>query len=273
MRIANNKFDTNIRFYTHNVRYATTSPTRGEKLWKDRKQYVVNSILFNVDVAPLAFVCLQEVLYPQLQDILKALGDEWTYIGVARDDGKKSGEFNPILYKHAVWKLLDHSTTWLSATPNVPSKGWDGGSYRILNWGLFQAKHNSTVAINVFNTHLDNEGVVARREGAKIIIKHYKEKAILHPLVLTGDFNSPPEDEAYKIVHNSLTDSYLSVEKPLRYGHFFTYTGFNSDEPKTRIDFIWTSSKVKVKRSGVLHSDFDATIFSDHRPVVSDVTI
>ena len=48
--------------------------------------------------------------------------DTGTYIGVGRDDGKKAGEYSPILYRSAVWKVEAWKTVWLSETPDKPGK-------------------------------------------------------------------------------------------------------------------------------------------------------
>ena len=95
-----------IRVLTHNIRYATTAPFKGEELWTVRRQRLVNALRFNTAQNPEAFICCQEVLHEQLQDLLGALnshGDRWEHVGVGRDDGKEAGEYSPIFYRPAVW--------------------------------------------------------------------------------------------------------------------------------------------------------------------------
>jgi hypothetical protein len=133
-----------LRILTHNIRYATSSPFKGELPWDDRKQPLLNELLFNTRNQD-AFICLQEVLHNQLVDVLSGLNQhsstvpkrasetqQWEYIGVGRDDGHKAGEYSPIFYQPSVWQLRHWENVWLSKTPNKPSKGWDAASIRIL---------------------------------------------------------------------------------------------------------------------------------------------
>lgn len=133
-----------LRILTHNIRYATKSPFKGELRWDDRKQSLLNELRFNTRHQD-AFICLQEVLHNQLVDVLSGLnqqsppssnptptGQQWTYIGVGRDDGHEAGEYSAILYKPSVWQLKHWDSVWLSETPDKPSKGWDAASIRIL---------------------------------------------------------------------------------------------------------------------------------------------
>ena len=87
-----------------------------------------------------SFICMQEVLHNQLYDILGSLnnvressfkteagrslpeGPLWSYIGVAREDGRTKGEYSPILYSTQLFNLLHFENTWLSPTPDKPSK-------------------------------------------------------------------------------------------------------------------------------------------------------
>jgi len=66
--------DLPLRVLSHNIRYATTSPFEGEKPWTDRKASLINELKFNTVYNNEAFICLQEVLNPQLGDILSGLG-------------------------------------------------------------------------------------------------------------------------------------------------------------------------------------------------------
>lgn len=191
-----------VRVLTHNIRYATSSPGKNEKPWKDRLPLIMNELSYHtrffdgkasgstdvleaksVSAHPASFICLQEVLHSQLHDILRGLngisasvkskvlpeGPHWAHIGVAREDGKTKGEYSPILYPTHLFELLHFENAWLSPTPHKPSKGWDAGSERILTTGVF--KHRATSQrFAVFNTHLDNAGSEAREKSVAIIL-------------------------------------------------------------------------------------------------------
>ncbi|MCJ1413963.1 hypothetical protein MMC32_000288 [Xylographa parallela] len=286
---------TPVRVLTHNIRYATQSPFKGEELWSIRKPRLVNELKFHTLNTPEAFICLQEVLHKQLVDISSLLNEndgEWQYIGVGRDDGKQAGEYSPIFYRPAVWKLLDFKTIWLSETPAKPSKSWDAASTRILTVGKFQHQQTKTELI-AMNTHLDDQGSRSRLEAAKIIatqvhdMSHQIGRADIATF-LTGDFNSETSMEAYRYLadHSPMFDVHDLVPSQLRYGHINTFTGFGHEGlPLTRIDFVFVKMSLEshqkaaqdlwsVKSYGVLENRFDDGVFnSDHRAVVTDLEL
>ncbi|ODV62873.1 endonuclease/exonuclease/phosphatase family protein, partial [Ascoidea rubescens DSM 1968] len=265
-----------FRLYTHNIRYDNKNLWEGERPWSERKYLIASSIKFNAKKNTL--VCLQEVLYNQLVDLKQLLGDEWNYFGVGRKDGKFSGEFNPIFYQKKDWKILNSKTFWLSQTPEIPSKGWDAALERIVEW-LHLQNIPSNKKINIFNTHLDHQGVIARRESVKLILQRCKNLNN-NPSFFTGDFNTEPADEPYQIASKQLLDTNKAVNDKLnRYAHAdeSTYTGFDGGivERAKVIDYIWAtkdSKNIFIKSFAVLHSKFNFYM-SDHRPVSSDIIL
>ncbi len=84
-----------IRLLTHNIRYATKAPFKGEEKWDVRRPRLVNELRFNILHCAESFICLQEVLHQQLIDILSDLNSKtksFGYVGVGRDDGHEAGE-------------------------------------------------------------------------------------------------------------------------------------------------------------------------------------
>ena len=275
-----------IRLLTHNIRYATSSPFKGEDYWSVRKPRMINELRFNTAYCAESFVCLQEVLHGQLMDIISGLNSshdkEWQYIGVGRDDGHEAGEYSPILYRPAIWELLEWKTIWLSPTPDKPSIGWDAACIRILTIGIFQHRE-SMKRVVAMSTHLDHAGPTSRVESAKIILKQtaeYRNEA--NGIFLAGDFNSPPDTEAYKLMtsKNSLMfDLRSRVPEEERYGHDLTFSGFQN-KPDHRIDFLFLEKRTdskdpwKVNGYAVLENRFEDKVYnSDHRAVVGDVQL
>ncbi|KAJ9191552.1 hypothetical protein DTO021D3_6482 [Paecilomyces variotii] len=295
-----------VRVLTHNIRYATSSPFKGEKPWPQRKQLLLNELLYNTQYRRESFICLQEVLHGQLLDVLcglnKASGanttadPEWAYIGVGRDDGKEAGEYSPIIYRPAVWQLLHWETVWLSETPTVPSKGWDAASIRIVTIGVFK-HHASQKTILALNTHLDDQGSKSRAESARIILNKIHEYRtgpyvdVLSGVFLSGDFNSKETQEAYTALTadtSPLVDSQRLIDPAKRYGNENTFTGFGYEGvPPTRIDYILLGPTNKAENTGqaislpwtatayaVLPNKFDDGVYnSDHRAVVVDAVL
>lgn len=284
-----------VRILTHNIRYATNSPFKGEKPWSERKHLIVNELKYNTLHNPEAFVCLQEVLHNQLLDILSGLNDpgsttaslptsrshdEWAYIGVGRDDGHEKGEYSPIFYRPSVWTVEEWKTVWLSPTPDQPGKGWDAASVRIVTVGTFVHK-SSKMRVLGLSTHFDEQGAVSRRESAKIIERIVAEATSTSggkdrlPVWLAGDLNSEPDQEAYRILNGA--DSLLQDSRGLaqwKYGNEHTFTGFEEKE-LTVIDFIFVGRKGwGVRGSSVLGNRFEDGVYSsDHRAVVVDTVL
>ena len=293
-----------IRLLTHNIRYATSTPFKGEERWEVRRPRLITELCFNTAHSLESFICLQEVLYRQLVDILAGLNESrerWVYIGVGRDDGHEKGEYSPILYQPSIWKLQEHKTVWLSETPERPSKGWDAASIRILTIGVFQHRESKKTVV-AMNTHLDDQGSVSRMKAAKITLEQirlYSKPAggqETLPVFLAGDFNSEPEDEAYKAIiskNSPMCDLQQLVPENQRYGNLHTFTGFKGDKAKlSRIDFLFISSQHKsdadickssqsnignqwlVEGYGVLENRFEDEVYnSDHRAVIGDVIL
>jgi endonuclease/exonuclease/phosphatase family metal-dependent hydrolase len=273
-----------IRLLTHNIRYDTKSPFKGEELWTVRAPRLIGELRYNTLHNPEAFICLQEVLHNQLIDILDTLNcdtpdqGEWASIGVGREDGKTSGEYSPILYRPAIWKLKDFQTLWLSETPERPSKGWDAASTRILTIGFFEHKESGRGLV-AMNTHMDDQGSTARLEGAKLIVRTV-EKFGPMPIFLAGDFNSEPDQEAYGVLNSSdspVHDLRDSISPNMWYGEENTFTGFGYEyEPKKRIDFLFLAKGSHWVPQGytVLANKFEDGVYnSDHRAVVGDVLL
>ncbi|KAF2134660.1 hypothetical protein P153DRAFT_371991 [Dothidotthia symphoricarpi CBS 119687] len=210
-----------IRILTHNIRYATPSPFKGENPWPDRKPLILSELHYHTLHNPQSFICLQEVLHEQLLDIMAGLGPSWSYIGVGRDDGKQAGEYSPILFRTAVWSVETWRTVWLSPTPGVPSRGWDAGSIRIVTVGVFVHCQSKNRVLGL-STHFDNEGEVSRRESAEIILGLVADYAL--PVFLAGDLNSEPDGDAHRLLsaeESPLRDARVGAE--WRYGEGATY--------------------------------------------------
>jgi endonuclease/exonuclease/phosphatase family metal-dependent hydrolase len=278
-----------IRMMTHNIRYATQYPFKGEEPWSTRCPLVCSALAFNSNI-PETFICLQEVLLEQLMDILSSINkspatqshDSWSYIGVGRDDGKKAGEYSPILYRPRIWQLKNWETRWLSETPTIPSKGFDASSIRIITIGHFVHVETSQ-NILVMSTHLDDQGRQSRRESARMIlegVRSFSTRSKFSAVLLGGDFNSSPDDEAYQIMtapDSVMEDVGAQVPKTKHYGNEMTFTSFGYvDNKPSRIDFIFCrkGDSVTYQTYAVLANRFDDGIYlSDHRACVADVNL
>ena len=253
-----------IKVMSYNIKYDNVNDTVNN--WNDRKAPMVKLLQH---YAP-EFVGMQEVLFSQLTYLDEALKN-YNYIGVGRDDGKKKGEFSPILYNSKKYNLLQSNTFWLSPTPEKISVGWDAAMERICTYGLFENKMNKQ-RFWVFNTHFDHVGTEAREKSAALIIKKINEINTDNiPVILTGDFNLKPESEPIQFLKKEMTDGKEITPQPF-YGPTGTFSGFDHSRVLDhRIDYIFVKG---VKVENYLHIDDrveNNKHISDHLPVLATI--
>ncbi|MTV41832.1 endonuclease/exonuclease/phosphatase family protein [Duganella radicis] len=250
---------------TYNLRLDTSKD--GKNAWPARRDAVRALVRYHgFDVWGT-----QEGLANQLAD-LDAL-NEYARVGAGRDDGRQAGEHAAIFYRRDRFALEDHGDFWLSATPDQPSIGWDARCCkRIATWVRLREQPSGRKFV-VLNAHFDHEGVVARRESARLLVARGRVLAGELPLIVMGDFNSTPDSEAVAIVGAALRDARAISQTPA-YGPLATFNGFDVGTPAhERIDYIFLSPQWQVLRHAVLTDSVDARYPSDHFPVVARVRL
>ena len=254
-----------LKVITYNIRY--DNPNDGENKWDLRKDFLSKQIQF---YAPDVFG-IQEGNLHQLQYLDSTLVD-YEYIGIGRDNSPNQGEFSAVFYNHKKFRLIKEATFWLSETPEKVSKGWDAMFERICTYGLFE-DIKTKQRFYLFNTHFDHVGVVARTNSAKLIIEKIttinKEKL---PFIVTGDFNSEKDSEAYKYLSNQLNDAQI-ISKTSSFGPPGTFNNFEFHKPvNLLIDFIFTSkNNIEVLKHAILSDSKDCKYPSDHLPVYAEI--
>lgn len=273
-----------LRIITFNIRYATPTPVTGEHPWTIRCPKLCAQLKFATAGRESPFICLQEALHSQVQDVQSHLGSRWSHVGRGRDEEPTEGEFSPIFYRGDTWRCTRYETKWLSETPDVPSVGWDAVLNRIVTMGEFQHRTLGTSVI-VMSTHFDHIGLKARENSAKLIIKlaaEWSRAATSKPsaVLLGGDFNSSPEDAAYQTMvakGSGMSDISDLEAEAQHYGNHLTYTSFGEPgETPKRIDFLFIQEPrtASIETFGVLANSFDDNVrVSDHRAVVADMVI
>jgi len=260
-----------LRVMTFNIRL--DSPNDGENIWSNRKANFVSMIKFH----KADLVGLQEAQKHQIDYIQKQL-PEYSWFGIGRDDGKNGGEFTAIFYRKDRFDTLETSTFWCSETPEHPGMGWDAAYQRITTYGKFKDR-STEKTFYLFNTHLDNEGEIARLESAKLIKRKMEMICGNLPLIFTGDFNSFPDSPPYKVI-TAKPDSNVSLElfdsqfisQTKHHGPSGTFTGFDIlAKPAKPIDFIFVRKGISVLSHGTLSDSFDGFLPSDHYAVVVDI--
>ncbi len=252
-----------MSFMTYNIKYDDGKNTPNS--WVNRKHFLLHQIQFyEPDV-----LGIQEALHNQVQQMDSTLRD-YSYTGVGRDDGKTKGEYSPIFYNKKKFKLLETSTFWLSETPEKVSMGWDAVCNRVCTYGLFEDK-TSGQKFYVFNTHFDHVGKVARKESVRLIMDKIEALNTKDfPVILMGDLNAEPQAELLMPIKTKFNDSKKISE--LNYGSEGTYNGFSFDKLITkRIDYIFLTKQITVKKYASLADAFDLKYPSDHLPVFVEV--
>jgi endonuclease/exonuclease/phosphatase family metal-dependent hydrolase len=250
---------------TFNIRY--DNPRDSGNLWVDRAPVVTSLIRFHdFDVFGV-----QEALKNQLDDISKTL-TYYTRYGKGRDDGKEKGEHSAIFFKTDKYTLLKSGDFWLSQTPDVPSLGWDAKCCnRICSWVLLKDK-KSGKEFYFFNAHFDHQGVEARRESGKLMVKKIKEIAGTRPAIFTGDLNGGQNSEWVVTVAQSdvVRDSYKDVKYP--YANNASFNAFVGSRGRMEIiDHIFISKQLVATKWGILTDTYHGKYPSDHFPVMAVV--
>lgn len=258
--------DTSLVIMTYNIRFK--NPADSMNAWPLRKDKLIRQIM---EQQPAIFG-LQEALTGQILDILQQM-PSFAWVGVGRDDGKEAGEYTPIFYHTGRLTLKQSSTFWLSPTPKVPgSKGWDAACNRIVTWAEFTDK-NTGKAFFVFNTHFDHMGVLARRNSTFLLMQAMDSLAGKLPVILTGDFNVPPNSDPIRIL-TARSKPWLLVQDTRsltnnRFGPQISYVGFEVGKlPGELIDFIFVKHIRQVSWHKILDANDGKYYPSDHLPVV-----
>ena len=257
--------NTPVVIATYNIRY--NNPGDSLNAWSHRKENVKALIRFH----DFDIFGTQEGLIDQMNGISEM--EAYARTGHGRDDGKEAGEHSAIFYKKDRFKLIESGDFWLSETPEKPGKGWDAKCCnRICSWGKFQDIQTKKI-FYFFSVHFDHQGIVARKESGKLMVKKIQEIAKNAPVICVGDFNSTPETEQIQAMQTILNDSYKVTQDP-PYGPVGTFNAFKFDAPmKHRIDYIFVSKGIKVLKYGVLTDAKDQRYPSDHQPVMIKAVI
>lgn len=255
-----------MKCITLNLRYDNKGD--GVNKWDNRKEGVFQ---FMKD-EDADIICFQEVLNRQLKD-LDASQDLYAHVGVGRDDGKTRGEYAPIFYKREKYEKLEDGTFWLSEHPDsAGSVGWDASLPRIATWVKLKDKKKNKVFM-VVNTHFDHRGKKARQQSAEMIKRWVSEKSANLPVVLTGDLNVTEKSEAYKSLTDEsspLLDAFKVAKKKKGVDYSFHNFGKKNVTARSKIDFIFVSTGIKVKECVIPQEDpVNGVYLSDHNPVVS----
>jgi endonuclease/exonuclease/phosphatase family metal-dependent hydrolase len=239
---------------TYNIRLDKRSDRENGNGWEKRAPKICDIVKYH----DFALLGAQEVLQNQLDDLLAGLPG-FDYVGVARDDGDKKGEYSPIIYDTSLLEVLESGTFWLSETPDTPSMGWDAACRRIVTYARFKVKGEKT-KFWVFNTHFDHRGVQARANSTAMLASRVPAMVGKEPFMMMGDFNSDQNTAEYRSLCaiEGVRDSYEIAQ--VKHAWCGTANNFEHDiVTDSRFDHIFVSEGFNVHSYAVLTDTYRDT--------------
>lgn len=261
------RYEQPLEVMTFNIRL--DAPSDSANNWKYRKDNVCRMIAYYQP----DLLGMQEVCHNQMEDLKQGL-PQYTALGVGRDDGKEAGEYCPIFFNTGRFTLVEYGNFSLSEQPEtIGIKGWDASYNRITTWAILQEKSNGKKLV-FFNTHLDNDGAIARKEGVQLILNKIGEIAPGMPAVITGDFNCTPDEAPLQTLEKGGMEN-TAKTATVTYGPSWSFHDFGRlpAEERVLLDYVFATGGTKATRYRVIQDAPENGFLSDHCPVLVDLTL
>jgi endonuclease/exonuclease/phosphatase family metal-dependent hydrolase len=267
---------------TFNIRGATYDD--GVNAWRSRAELNVNTIKRH---AP-DLIGFQELQVGNLETYQRMLPEYRRVLGVRYN---RPGRlfYNSVLWNPNKLDLASSGGFYLSRTPGKWSSNWNAARVHAVTWARFRFV-DTNEAFLFLNTHLDHKSRKARLKSSELIMHQAASlRAGGLPIIMAGDFNSPPEypDSSVKAPHHvfvkgGFLDTHLAVgNKDTKSAN--TYHGFKGDRFPVddygivlRIDWILTRNghlPIRPKRHMIVRDTQLPICPSDHYPVVADLAV
>lgn len=253
---------TDLGLLSYNLRRDTRAD--GANRWRHRRDRVAATVRA-ADIAGL-----QEARWPMLRDLVYG-APMHRWVGVGRSDGHKEGELVPVLWRADRFVAAEHGHFWLASHPDVPgSKDHERAVVRMATW-VRLTERGTDRRLFVLNTHLDHRVEQARVEGAHQIRRALDDLVGDEAVVVTGDLNATPADEAYAVLTApdghpvTLVDAQAVAGR--HEGPTTTLNGFDAPRPGKRIDVVLLSRAWAVTTYRVDDRTEGGRYASDHFPV------
>jgi len=261
-----------ITVLSYNIRFGTAND--GPNHWDIRRDMALDVIeRWDADI-----VGMQEALRFQLDEIRERF-PRYAEIGVARDDGRITGEYSSILYRPERFAVADAGTFWLSDTPQeIASITWGNAITRICTWARL-VEHSTGRGVYVYNTHFDHVSQPSREQSVRLIAQMIAERPIDDPVVLIGDFNAGEDNPAMVFLMDQsdeaqgpgLVDTFRVIHPDAE--QVGTFHAFRGGREGRKIDFVLVEPATRVIDASIDHSNVDGRFPSDHFPVGATVIL
>lgn len=234
--------------------------------WKNRLPYVIDFLAnSNCNI-----ICLQEMRFEYLIDILPKLKDKYSYVypfeeAIGQDLGLA------IFYDKSLFSAVETELFWLSDTSEVFSNTW--GAYYPRKCISAVLEHiPSGNKIKVYNTHFDHVSQYSREKSAALVAERALESGL--PAVIAGDFNCTYENLAYKTIISSGFNTCQNASDS-DFGTTCHAFGSVGDNESDSIDHIFIrKNNMKATKFEICRDRGEGGIFlSDHYPVRATVEV
>ncbi|MCC5824129.1 MAG: endonuclease/exonuclease/phosphatase family protein [Phycisphaerales bacterium] len=258
-----------LKLMSYNIRFGTAND--GPNHWDLRRDIALDVIeRWDSDI-----IGLQEPLRFQLDEIRERF-PHYGEIGVARDDGRITGEYSSILYRLDRFAVAEAGTFWLSHTPDkVASITWGNSITRICTWARL-VEHETGRGVYVYNTHFDHVSQPSREKSVRLIAEHIAARSINDPVVFMGDINVPENNPVMEFVFSTadgmgMVDTFRVIhpDEPLA----GTFHAFRGRRDNRKIDYILVDPQARVLDAAIDHSNVDGRYPSDHYPITATVIL
>lgn len=227
-------------------------------------------------------LCLQEVSGTTWYDCITkgigdtpALTDTYAFVGTPRNGTEPdysaglTGAYNAILYNKSLYKEEESGTFWLSATPTIPSVGWDGRTRAICTWvRLTDLATGRTFA--VMNTQPDSYGKTAPQNGVELLCD--VAASFDCPVILCADLVSNSSGKPYQAAASAgfLDSAAIAAECKNTGGTVNSYGASKESDKAT--DFIFTfMGRSTVSRWQRITDQVDGAYVSEHWALLAEI--
>ena len=254
-----------MKVMTFNLRFENDND--GENVWINRRELVVEIVnRYQPDI-----LGTQEGKWNQLTYLCDQLPEYEVFMPGRTPD--KIIQSPTLFFRKKECSIEAGRDFWLSKTPDVYlSKDWDSAFPRMMSFACARHEKSSQNIIAAV-THLDNIGIEARFQQAKIISKWADQQK--YPIILMGDFNDDPISPGRKTRHSgppTFNDTWEEIQGG-ESEKSFTHHGFSGIPQLSRMDWILVDPSFKVKAARVIHDEFNGRYPSDHFPYMADIEL
>lgn len=186
-------------------------------------------------------------------------------IGAGRDDGRLAGEHCSILFDRTRFEELDSGTFWLEEPTDRPPAGFRLGPKRICTWARLSDRRSGR-ALRVYNTHqyLTEQ---ARVRAVVLILKRIDLGDPSDAVVITGDFNAPPDTQNRRLLEAVGLASSAHFAQMSDRSATYQFYGIRLRP----LDEILVNRRWRVENHRVIDAKPENTFPSDHFAVMADL--